>query len=558
MELRPYLQPLVRWWWLLVAAALLAGVSSYMLMNSQPVAYESTATLMIGRTIFDPNPTNFGFGISQQLAQTYVEFTQLEPVKAEVKRELGLEELPDYSARVLPNTQFIELRVVDTVPARAQAVADSLANQLLQLSPTGAFTEEQERIVFIESQLTFLEDAIEATQLEIADMQKLIGELDSALELAEAERRLNGLQTKLATLQTNYASLLANSQQGAVNTLTIIEPASLPIFPIGPSLPLIVFMAMVLGVSLAAGAAYLLEYLDDSFREPEEVEITLGVPVIGYTPEVRPKGPSGVDQSPLLHVGQHSPLLWDAYRMLYTRLEFAARARGLGNLKSVLITSPAPADGKTTLAINLAIVAAQDEKKVVLVDADLRRPAIHRFLEIDQTPGLTDVLLQPGKDPHMGLREVDGTKLSVVTSGSAADVESIGTSRMAQVVTRLTRKGDLVILDSPPLALPETLALAATVDAVILVARLGATSSKETERLADLLERAGATFIGVVLNKVSKSMALSFGGPRGYSAYYHTPDGRGAVPEASTDIVEENGVSGSKEAPRKEESSTKK
>ncbi|MCJ7536061.1 MAG: hypothetical protein MUO57_11060, partial [Anaerolineales bacterium] len=121
MELKQYILPLRRWWWLLFAATLIAAASSYLATLRQPPIYQTLSTLMIGQVITDPNPTGAEFTLSRQLAENYAEIANREPVKIATKEALGLSWLPDYRATALPNGQFIEVVVTDTLPERAQA-----------------------------------------------------------------------------------------------------------------------------------------------------------------------------------------------------------------------------------------------------------------------------------------------------------------------------------------------------------------------------------------------------------------------------------------------------
>jgi len=136
MELKNFITPLLKWWWLLVLATLVAGGSSFIVARQQPPEYEAYTTLMIGRTISDPNPSGNELHLSQQLAGIYADLAQRDPVANATMEALGLDSLPSYDARALPNSQFLEIAVIDTNPERAQAVANELANQLILQGPT--------------------------------------------------------------------------------------------------------------------------------------------------------------------------------------------------------------------------------------------------------------------------------------------------------------------------------------------------------------------------------------------------------------------------------------
>ena len=164
IDLKKYTAPLLKWWWLILATMILAGGSSYLAVRQQPSTYQSSTTLMIGNAIDDLNPTNSQFTLAQQLAKTYADSALRQPVQEATMQALDLDWLPKYSARADSHT--ITIGVLDTNPARAQAVANELANQLIRLSPSGLDQEEQERLVFINRQLDQLQVQIEETEVE--------------------------------------------------------------------------------------------------------------------------------------------------------------------------------------------------------------------------------------------------------------------------------------------------------------------------------------------------------------------------------------------------------
>ena len=267
MELREFFAPLIRWWWLLVAAAGVAAAFSLFAGMQQPPVYRTQTTLMIGRAIDDPNPSDISIYTSQQLATTYADIALRQPVQNATMKALGLTWLPAYLVRPVVNTQLLEIVVTDTDPVRAQAVANELANQLIQQSPTSR-QSNQDRLAFINQQLDELETKIQETQDQVDARQGELANLTSARQIADTQNQIYALQSKLDTLRNNYTDLLANTQQGALNTLTIIEPALLPDSPIGPNIPLLVVTAAVFALAVAAGAVYLLSYMDSSIKSP--------------------------------------------------------------------------------------------------------------------------------------------------------------------------------------------------------------------------------------------------------------------------------------------------
>ena len=222
MELKEYILPLRRWWWLIIASTLVAVVASFLATRQQAPIYQTHTTLMIGSAFDNPNPSGNEFWLTQQLANTYTDIAQRQTVRAATMDSLGLSWLPEYTVRVVPNTQLIELKVVDTSPERAQAVADELANQLILQTPSGSDPEQEQRQVFINQQLAELERDIQATKDEITRKQDELAGMFSARQIADAQTQIQGLQNKLSTLQANYAALLTNTVKGAINKLQVL------------------------------------------------------------------------------------------------------------------------------------------------------------------------------------------------------------------------------------------------------------------------------------------------------------------------------------------------
>jgi non-specific protein-tyrosine kinase len=517
MELKQYILPLKRWWWLLVAATMIAAVSSYLATLRQPPIYQTLTTLMIGQVITDPNPTGAEFTLSRQLAENYAEIANREPVKIATMEALGLNWLPDYRATALPNGQFIEVVVTDILPERAQAVANELARQLILRSPTGSQSDEQDRQAFVQTQLNNLQQQITETEAEIQTLREALGGMDSARQIADTQAQITALGAKLADLQGIYSGLLANTQGGAINTISVIEEAFIPTSPIGPNKLLIILLSAAVGLSLAVVAAYVLEYMDDTVKSPEEVEKLTGVPVIGYLSEL------DIDYVGALYAADNPrhPSV-EEMRTLRTNLEFAGVDQPL---KTLLITSTEMEVGKTSVAANLAIVMSQAEKDVVLVDADLRRPNVYNFYGFQNKVGLSDVFR--GEYDLDGIsKQWQGGNVTVLTAGDLPPnpSELLGSKRMSEILETLGSRADLVIIDGPPFVVADAPVLASKVDGVLLIVRLGNTRKPAISALMEQISRSGAKVIGVALNRIpSRSIGYYTGNPY-YSAYYTNED----------------------------------
>ena len=529
MDINAYLKPLLKWWRLLLIATAIAVIGSSFSVFLQPEVFVSRTTLMIGRTITDPNPDSGQIYIASQLASIYADMANREPIQIKTMEALGIDWLPSYQASAIPNTQLIEISVTDTNPERAQIVANMLAQQLIEQSPASSATETGQRQEFIKQQLESLQLQIQDTETRIEELQASLVGLNSASQVANTEREIADLTEKLNSLRQSYADFLANSQGGALNILSVVEPANLPSRSVGTNKAIIIILAAAVGFSLAAGAAYLLEYIDRTIKTTTDVERVLNYPVIGYLSEITENG----NNATYVLDNPNTPLA-ENIRLLKSNLDFF----GLDSpSKSILITSPTQGNGKTTISVNLALAMSQGDQKTVLVDADLRRPAIHTALKLSVKPGLSEII-RGDKTFHSTIRVWKKNKLEVITAGGRLPnvTEIAGSKRIGSVLNSLKDIFEVVIVDAPPLVISDAYNLASKVDGVILILVPGQTREEQARVMKEQLERAGAKVIGVVFNKISLANAnsegdyqyLSLYSPNYYSDYVSSSQGEEA------------------------------
>jgi tyrosine-protein kinase len=521
MELNKYIFPLRKWWWLVAASTLIAAVFSSLSVLRQPAIYQARTTLMIGTSINNPNPSSSELYLGQQLAASYADLANRELVLNATKNSLGMDQLPEYMARALPNTQLIEITVNDIDPARAQIVANELAAQLILLSPISAQPEEQGRQEFIHQRLNNLEAQIEETEAEIEKLQGELAETFSAQQINDRENQIASLQSKLNTLENNYGLLLSNTQQGAVNTLAIIESAELPTYPIGPVKGLTILLAAAVGFVLAACEAYLLEYLDDTVKTPDSVVRLFSAPIIGHIFEQA----DGMNENGL-YDGEHSnhPLT-EPFRALRTLIDFAETDQPL---KKILITSPDVGDGKTSVAVNLALSMAQKDKKVFLVDADLRKPKIHELFKLPNNKGLADLVsAQASFDWKIRIKEI--RKVAVLTAGPTPPdpARLLSSEKMDRFLSELEEVADVIIIDGPPFFVADAMILASKVDGILVLVRPGHTRRSLAKAAMEHIQLVGARVVGVVLNRIPLRGADYYAGKSYLYSYYRTNYGDG-------------------------------
>jgi non-specific protein-tyrosine kinase len=504
MDLAPYVYPLRKWWWLILAATITAGVSGFIATRNLEQIYVARASLFVGRAIDSPNPTDYQFSLSRELASVYAEIAHRDPVRNAVKETLGLGELPDYMVNKAPGTQLLDISVRDTVPERAQAVANALALQIIERSQA-PLKDTLNRQAFIQDQLTSLEKDILNTEEEIETLQTRLGGLSLAVEIAAAEEQFGTLRDKLSVLQSNYARLLGSTAQGAENTISVIELAEVPTVSVSPSRNLIIGLTFVIGFSLSVVTVTLIESIDSTIQTPEELNRISGLPVIATIGAFNRKTPLITLEHP------HSPQA-ESFRLLRTGILHSPFAEGV---RSLVVTSPSPREGKSTTAANLSVVLAQAGHKVILVDADLYLSSQHKIFNLPNHKGLSNLLtnsrlLKSSEysdlllNPVCEETQVEG--LYILTAGpllpNAPDL--MASRDIESIMLALQNEADFVIFDGPAvLSKVDGLVLSKYADGVILITDAKGTRRDDLKHVLERMQQIGANVLGVVLNRYS-------------------------------------------------------
>jgi receptor protein-tyrosine kinase len=348
--------------------------------------------------------------------------------------------------------------------------------------------------------------SIKDTQIIVVSVEDHDPVLAAAIANAAAEEFVNSLGVQL----------------GQTGTVSVAEQATPASSPFKPSLMTNVLLAIVLGGMVAAGIAVALEYLDDTVKDPEDLE-PLGLTSLG---EISKFGRSPQDDN--LVVSDFNSRPAEAYRQLRTNIRFAGIGSGL---KTLVVTSAHPGEGKSTTAANLAAVLAQAGDRVILVDADLRRSSLRKTFEGPASFGLTGLLYNDLSDPSVALVMTRWKNLRILPAGTLPPnpSELLTSKRMVRVMEGLRNLADYVIFDTPPvLAVTDATVLAARTDGTIFVAEAGKTRSSTLRESARLLTQANARIAGVVLNRAKGDRA-------GY--YYYRRDETEASVEVEADTI---------------------
>jgi non-specific protein-tyrosine kinase len=511
VDLRRQVNVIRRWFPLLVVSVVLSGGVAFAVSSAVPKTYEARVTLIVGQSLSTANPDYDQLLVSQRLSTTYAAVATKRPMLENVIEELGLGVSPDDLAkRVRANAQadstLLTIVGQDGDPSRAAAIANELASQLISASPAiqGRQAEFQ---AIIDADLDATRNLIVATQARI-DVLAAMPE-----RTPEQEAELSVLGDRLVSLRATYATLLPYTSGTVVNLLSVIEPAVAPTEATSPRPLLNAFVAALLGLVAAAGLVSLAEYLDDTIKDPGVVEELIGLSTIGTIPRMRgDRGRKEVYRLASLLYPQSA--VAESYRTLRTNVGFTSL---VSPVRTLLVTSAASGEGKTVTAANLAVVFAQAGRRVLLVDADLRKPGVHLVLDLPNEHGLTSLLRSDDISVEAVARTADQENLTVVTTGPLPPnpAELLGSQRMRTILDRLGSAADLVIFDSPPvLAVADASILSSQLDGTLLVLD-AERSRRNSARLArDTLGRAGAHVLGAVLNRVRAPSSGEYG------AYY--------------------------------------
>ena len=271
-------------------------------------------------------------------------------------------------------------------------------------------------------------------------------------------------------------------------------------------------LAMIVGAMLAIGVIFLIEYLDDTVKSPDQILEDTDLSTLGVIAQIQ-----GRDRDEKL-ITYHTPRdpVSEAFRVLRTNLGFSAIDEGLDSL---LVTSASPGEGKSTIVSNIGVVMAQTGKQVVIVDADLRLPTQHKIFGASNNQGMTTALLDTETPVVEHLQKTSIPGLRLLSSGPLPPnpAELLNSQRMSQILQELNEEVDLVIFDTPPtLTVTDSAILSTQVDGCVIVAEVGKTRRAAIIRATESLLKAEANVFGIVLNRLQPKRS----GYYDYNYYY--------------------------------------
>ena len=533
-----------RAWLILLLAVLGAGVG-YAYGKTQTPMYSSSIRVMVMRPLQEQSSDLTRFMTNQQIVDTYAQLGRTAGFNQKVIQRAGT--IGFVSAFAMPESQFIvlsaqtpnpqaaapllnaavevlaeEIRAVQA--SRYTQVEDGLTVQIdglvVEMERTQQAINERYKLLVaaekekLEADIYILEgqlaaatpDSPQASQLQtrlVASRQAYAALLQTNRVAASRDSEVTRLERTLALYQNLYGTLSTSREnvrlsklQGTPSLIKVEEPVE-PLAPFTPRTRRNSLLAGLAGLGLGLALVVIFEFLSDTLKPGEAVRQRLRIPILGQLPLGRPEDGLPVENDPRSLEGE-------AYRILRTNLAFSAIDRPL---QIILLTSPGPGEGKSTLAANLAAVLSQSGRKVLLVDTNLRRPSLHKLLDLQNRLGLSDAIRSAETDlseliqPYHGQNQV---KFDVLTSGALPPnpLELLVSEQMGRVLGQAAVIFDVILLDAPGLMIPDAQVLSARADGVLLVGWAGRTRVGAIHNALEILARSRARMLGLAINAI--------------------------------------------------------
>ena len=506
-DLRDYLATLRARKFVVLAVLLLVVASALAYSLTRTPIYKSEARVQV-RPVALAADSSFDGAINMETERQLASSITVAQLAA---KEMGTSEAPEQLAgkidvSVETDTEILIFNYLDPSPKIAQSGAQAFADSYLADRERQANEDLASVTDPIEDKLVELRDDLRSVTADLASSP-------SETERLELETQRDSLIGSIALLQDR----LEGVTPATLKVGQVVQPAELPTSPASPNNTLVLAMALVAGLALGIGSAFVAERLDDRLRGRRDLEVHAGVPVLAVVPAAKPFRKN--EPPTVVTMMEPDSVQAEAYRTLRTGIMFDAASRG--GTKALLITSSVAGEGKTTTTANLGVSLAQAGKRIILVSADLRRPRLQDFLGETNRHGLTNVL-SGELSLDQALRRSPVGNLSFLPSGPvpANPAELLASQRMRSLMSELRNQADFVLIDTAPvLAVADPLALAQLTDGVLLIADAEQTQRSAIDQAREHLQRVNARLIGSVLNNFHPGKSRVYQPYSAYTAY---------------------------------------
>ncbi len=457
--------------------------------------------------------------IQAQLNQSYLTSIQSQLAQLEVQRDLELLNIKD---------EYVREKTAQSFNRKMESLNEKLKSQIeIMKSGVAANTPQEkksvseaifnEKLAMNDLQLknSAYKDMINKTQAELKNLPDQMG------ELVKLEREKGSAERLFLMLEQKYQEATIN-ERARVGNASILDLGLDNNSPVAPDRPKIILFGVLAGVALGLAFAFLRNYLDKSIKSPDELE-SKGASVLSWIPKIEAGGKNGVSAPEFIVGNKANSAASEAFKALRTRIQFSKLESD--QLKTILVTSSIPMEGKTIVACNLAGSFAQAGKKVLILDCDLRKPRVHNVFETDKFPGLSDFLFTNVTIEDI-TRRTPMDNLYFITSGTIPPnpSELLGSVQMKQFMNKLKESYDIIIVDSPPfITVTDSEILYNITDGTVLVCQANKTPSDAFWKTYDRLSKKYPHhLLGCVLNNFN--FKSSYGYYYNYYYYYSQPE----------------------------------
>lgn len=500
-------------------------------MKGQATASQVAETKFVVLTVKDTDPYKAAVianGLVDILIDQNVKLQTVQFESAERNLQTRVDQAEEQIAALESQITSLSTEILQKQIENVQAQMTDVQSQInaikLDMSEIDPFSEsevDRARLANDQAKIDELSPILSLYQ-EIYTQLVVLGKTSDSGEASSVD--LDRLKTTLNLYQQIYISSINSletlrlSKAQSTPTVMQVETANKPTTPISPKPVQSAMLAAAIGLFVTAGFAFLVEFLDDTLKTPDDIKDLLDTPVIGFIGELKNNPKQGEDSLGVFVAKNPRSPVAEAFRSLRTNLEYSSVDHPA---RTILVTSSGESEGKSTVAANLAIVEAQSGKNVIIIDSDMRRPKVHVQFNKSNRRGLSDVVT--GK-LHIDdvLKTYDQVEnLSIITCGTIPPnpSELLGSERMSQTLKDLEERFDLVIIDTPPMIVSDAQILSGKVDGVIFVVIPGQTRAIAALRPIEELNRIGSHVLGIVANKIPKSRDYYYGGYNYYSPY---------------------------------------
>ena len=430
-----------------------------------------------------------------------------------------------------PGYSALEPSMVESLPGVPELLTRLLELRGIRGELLREYTPSHPDVIDVEGKIDLLKDEIaNAAVVAIKSLDEEIAAIDAELEISskkleqvpEEELELARLSRASSVNAELYSYLLQRQQEERIaqasitSKVEIVNEAQLPLSPIKPNKKKALGLGALIGLLLGVGLTFLLEYLDQTIKDEDEIKEKFGLTVLGTIPQI--SDANGSDKRQLVtHLEPHS-IPAEAFLALRTNIHFILTNN---KHKTLMLTSCLPDEGKSTVAVNLAATMAQTGAKILLVGCDLRRPSLYTALGQSETPGLSDMLAKGSKS---ALRRLDALGFDFIPGGTEPPnpTQLLSSDAMKRFLDAAKQQYDFVILDVPPLIpIADALILSSLVDLSLLVLEPCRIPDKLLERAIHLLHNHEAEIAGVVINDKTGKGSKYYGGYNYYNSKYY-------------------------------------